>query len=916
MRPSSGRIRRALLRLRRPRSFFGARCTASEQSSLAYLSLLPARPKFHAPQASPKMKKREALPRISDVSDVSDVSDDRQQEIVMALQALSSGLGSVKKAANRVAQRETPLEKNLREATSNQNWGVPNSQLHDIARASFDFQEYGVIITEIWTGLQESKSRWRRVLKTLNLLEFLIKNGSERIIDEVRREQFKVRPLMDFSYSEDGKDKGASVREKAKAILELLNDNDMLRSEREKARTHREKFMGMSSVDSNSYSGYGGGGGGYGGGGSYGGSSNYGGGGSGSYGGGGNYGGSSSYSGGGSGYGEKPYDPYVGNKKFEEARRRNEDRDERDRYDRDDDDRDRRRRDDDYDDRRRRDDRDDRDDRRRDDRDRDGRRDDRDDRDERHNRDRRREDDFDDRRTRRDREERKPEKHEKPAAPQANLLDMGDPSPAPAPSAPAAAGWGWPKWNSCAQTRADLTQKFLEKVNGAVHGDLCVQGQYLGDFDCKNLARSCQNPHTVVHSKHLDDLNLKLETSGSSQLSRKLTQKDSGTQGPWWEDKQVELRLLLSVDSSQLVLLDSRSYTSRAQGIHLTTHPRDACRVMERRFYKRGATGPALRSTSGLPETCGMSVLGMLLTNVISGKWLQVRVPRCCLWSYVGSLEIIAETAEDVQIGDNELSKVLSMLVMPIDVSKTIFWSTQAAERKLKDAEAPAVYWMRDLGGSSHMKQRAGAMPPAFAPHAPASLALEMFWNFTDEHGSPVDLWNAHPRDSAEGQLWLDNQFVARRIRACVPQNLPDANPNKPNHDLLQNLHDLLLSASHLFLMVFKVCSHQDFTNASDRIARWAFTGNQAADDLSTNEFGNHPAIITAWNELVKEIAWLETLRAAAHHVFVQIGKLTLQKDKCHAHDDDTEDPQTDWQLAPDSTGTNEAVAFSTGSST
>ena len=32
-----------------------------------------------------------------------------------------------------------------------------------------------------------------------------------------------------------GKDKGASVREKAKAILELLNDNDMLRSEREKA---------------------------------------------------------------------------------------------------------------------------------------------------------------------------------------------------------------------------------------------------------------------------------------------------------------------------------------------------------------------------------------------------------------------------------------------------------------------------------------------------------------------------------------------------------------------------------------------------------------------------------------------------------------------------------------------------------
>jgi hypothetical protein len=42
------------------------------------------------------------------------------------------------------------------------------------------------------SGAEESKSKWRRVLKTLNLLEFLIKNGSERIIDEVRREQFKV----------------------------------------------------------------------------------------------------------------------------------------------------------------------------------------------------------------------------------------------------------------------------------------------------------------------------------------------------------------------------------------------------------------------------------------------------------------------------------------------------------------------------------------------------------------------------------------------------------------------------------------------------------------------------------------------------------------------------------------------------
>ena len=29
-------------------------------------------------------------------------------------------------------------------------------------------------------------------MKTLNLVEFLVKNGSERIIDEIRRDQYKV----------------------------------------------------------------------------------------------------------------------------------------------------------------------------------------------------------------------------------------------------------------------------------------------------------------------------------------------------------------------------------------------------------------------------------------------------------------------------------------------------------------------------------------------------------------------------------------------------------------------------------------------------------------------------------------------------------------------------------------------------
>ena len=132
-----------------------------------------------------------------------------------------------------------------------------------------------------------------------------------------------------------------------------------------------------------------------------------------------------------------------------------------------------------------------------------------------------------------------------------------------------------------------------------------------------------------------------------------------------------------------------------------------ALHVMERRFYIRGATGPPLRSCSGFPEGCGMSVVGMMLINVITDRWLQVRVPRCTLWSYVDNLEITASNADEVQQGYAELSKVLNMLDIPIDTEKTIFWSTQPKERKtLRETESSVVFWTRDLGGHVQYSQQ------------------------------------------------------------------------------------------------------------------------------------------------------------------------------------------------------------------
>jgi len=188
-----------------------------------------------------------------------------------------SSLTNKAKNLSKSLQQKTPLEKNLKEATSNDNWGVSNTILHDICKATHDFSDYYIIMQTVWGALAERGAKWRRVFKALTLVEFMIKNGSDRVVDELRDGQFKIRQLQEFHHTEDGKDWGSGIKEKAVAVLALINDPDALRAERENARKNRDKFMGIGNethnddfggkyggMGSDSYDRYGGrGGGGY-----------------------------------------------------------------------------------------------------------------------------------------------------------------------------------------------------------------------------------------------------------------------------------------------------------------------------------------------------------------------------------------------------------------------------------------------------------------------------------------------------------------------------------------------------------------------------------------------------------------------------------------------------------------------------
>ena len=82
--------------------------------------------------------------------------------------------------------KPTDVEAKLQEALSKKNWGASSTVMKDIARFTFDYSEYSVVMKAVWEGVNEKGKNWRVVFKALSLLEHLIKNGAERCVDEAR----------------------------------------------------------------------------------------------------------------------------------------------------------------------------------------------------------------------------------------------------------------------------------------------------------------------------------------------------------------------------------------------------------------------------------------------------------------------------------------------------------------------------------------------------------------------------------------------------------------------------------------------------------------------------------------------------------------------------------------------------------
>ncbi|KAG6507708.1 hypothetical protein ZIOFF_033059 [Zingiber officinale] len=63
------------------------------------------------------------------------------------------------------------------------------------------------------------------MLEALTVLKYLVGNGSERVIDDMREHAYQISILSDFQYIDSsGRDQGHNVRKKSQALVALIND--------------------------------------------------------------------------------------------------------------------------------------------------------------------------------------------------------------------------------------------------------------------------------------------------------------------------------------------------------------------------------------------------------------------------------------------------------------------------------------------------------------------------------------------------------------------------------------------------------------------------------------------------------------------------------------------------------------------
>ncbi|OSC97001.1 ENTH-domain-containing protein [Trametes coccinea BRFM310] len=168
-----------------------------------------------------------------------------------SMQHLGKG---IVRAAKNYTKGYSDVQAKVRDATSNDPWGPSGTQMNELAQLSYNQDSFVEIMEMLDKRLNDKGKNWRHVFKSLTVLDYLLHAGSENVVVYFRDNLYVIKTLKEFQYiDEEGKDQGANVRQKAKDITNLLQDESRLRHERRDRAMMRDRMIkGNNGVDDDS----------------------------------------------------------------------------------------------------------------------------------------------------------------------------------------------------------------------------------------------------------------------------------------------------------------------------------------------------------------------------------------------------------------------------------------------------------------------------------------------------------------------------------------------------------------------------------------------------------------------------------------------------------------------------------------
>ena len=129
----------------------------------------------------------------------------------------------------------------------------------------------------------------------------------------------------------------------------------------------------------------------------------------------------------------------------------------------------------------------------------------------------------------------------------------------------------------------------------------------------------------------------------------------------------------------------------------------------QRRFLLHGQVSHAIDSNWGMPEGCGMSVLGMCLVDFCWDLYQTQFAPATLPLSYVDNYEVLAASVASALQGFGVLEEFMQLWHLQLDSGKTLWWSTLPGDRtQLRRLGKSVCLQTADLGGAMTFCRKRG----------------------------------------------------------------------------------------------------------------------------------------------------------------------------------------------------------------